>query len=33
MGLELGLRMVHRGWRPNMHIMLSYKLTIKAQGI
>ena len=32
MGLELGLRMSHRGWRPNMHIMRIYKLKIKAQG-
>ena len=31
-GLELGLRMTHREWRPNMHIMHMYRLTIKAQG-
>ena len=29
MGLELGLRMTHRGRRPNVHIMRIYRLTIK----
>jgi len=32
MGLELGLRMTHWRWRPNMHTMHIYKLKIKVQG-
>jgi len=33
MGLELELRITHRGQKPNMHIMRIYRPTIKAQGI
>ena len=32
MGLEVGLRMTHQGWRPNMYIMCIYKRKIKYRG-
>ena len=33
MGLELGLRMTHRGQRSIKHLMLIYRLRVQAQGI